>query len=71
MRRQREPIEKNRFVLREEMKVVFQRDQIVLADFRIGGIGVFHIDRTVAERCVTETVIDSLTRFAVGKLITR
>ena len=40
-----QPIEENRLVLREEMKVVFESDEIILADFCIGGIGVFHIDR--------------------------
>ncbi len=52
-------IEEDRFVLREEMKIVFQCDQIVLADFRIGGIRILHIDRIVLQRCVTETVVDS------------
>ena len=42
------------------MKVVFESDEIVLADFCIGGIGVFNIDRAGAERFITETVIDSL-----------
>ena len=44
--------------MREELKIVFQRDQIVLADFRVGGIRILHVDRIVLQRCVAEAVID-------------
>src|SRR6202035_1887032 len=47
------------FVLREELEVIFQRHQVVLANFRIRGIGVLHVDRTLGQRSVAESMIDA------------
>ncbi len=59
VRRQRQPIEKHRFVLREELKIVLQHEQIVLADFRVGRVSIFDVDRAIPKGRVAETVIDS------------
>ena len=56
---QRQPIEKHGLVLREKLKIVFQHDQIVFADLRVGRVGIFDVDRTIPKGCVAETVIDA------------
>src|SRR5438067_3040070 len=53
-----ESIKKNGLVAGEVLEVVLQDDEIVFADFCVGGIGVLHVDGTVAQRLVTEPVID-------------
>ena len=44
--------------MREELEVVLQGDEIVFADLGVGGIGVLHVNRTIPQRFVAESVID-------------
>ena len=53
-----QPVEINGFVFREEMLVVRENHEIVFRDFRVGGIRVLQIDRSIRERGVTDRVID-------------
>ena len=53
-----EAVEENGFVLRKEMEVVLQGDEVVLRNFGVSGVGILHIDRAVAKRFVTDAVID-------------
>ena len=68
LRREREPVEEDGFVLRKEMQVVLERDEIVLRNLGVRRIGVLHIDGAVAERFVAEPVIDAL-HFLRGEFV--
>ena len=59
LRRQRFAIEEHGLVLRKKMQVINQRNESVIADFRVGRISVFHVDLTFRQRGVAESVIDS------------
>ena len=52
------------------MKVIVQRDEIILSDLRVRGVRVLHVDRAVRERRVSKRVIDAA-NVAKRELITR
>src|SRR5215831_18212034 len=54
-----QPVKKHCLVLREEVQVIFEYNEIVLGDFGVRRIGVLEIDRAVGQRGVAECVIDS------------
>ncbi len=56
---QREPVQEHGIITRKEFLIVFEHNKIVCRYLRIGGIGVFDVDRSVGERGITEGVIDS------------
>ena len=56
-----EPVKKNRLVLREKLSIIFKHNEVVLDDFCISGIGVFHVDGAIGQRRITERVIDAAT----------
>ena len=59
LRRQCFAIQEHRLVLRKKGKIVDQRNQSVIADFRIGRISVFDIDLAFGQGAVAERVIDA------------
>ncbi len=57
--RKGEAVEEDGFVLRKELEVVLQGDEVVLRNFGVSGVGILHVDRAVAKRFVTDAVIDA------------
>src|SRR6476620_1336596 len=51
--------QKDCLIFREEVKVVFENEQIILLYFRIRRIGVLYSNRSIRKRAITEGVIDT------------
>ena len=51
--------QEDRLILRKELKVVLENDEIVLFYLCIRRVGVLYVDRSVGERAVTERVINA------------
>ena len=51
--------QEDRLILWKEVKIVFERDQIILLDLCVCRVGVLNVNRSIGERAVTQRVIDA------------
>src|SRR5438105_14062483 len=53
------PVEEYGLVLRKEARVVFEYDEIVFSNLCVSRISVLDVNRLLAERSISESVIDA------------